>query len=472
MNLPDARLRQLAPHVAIVAIAFLFLLPLLGNPGFFSHDEWQKLDEIQEHGLADYFARYTSLPLMSDFAQPVRPVAFAVQGFAALFMLNHAWVVHFVDVAMHTAAACLLFAVLRRFSGGGSAWPVVSAAIFAVSPLAMPSVVWPAALMDRLYVVWGLAALLATHRYVVEGGSRRWLVGAGAAVLLAVLSKETAVVLPGALLVWLLFRPDLLRARRFWQAFAAWCVPAALFMAYRLPALVGTLTKGTVSLYSVSPRNIPEALGLYVAFPFLERLVDTANWSLIDPMAWQLAFALHALLALLLLMLRGWRALAAYAALYVVFLLPVLPISGRGGQYLYGSGLAFAAALGALATSRGRGALAGQAVAALALGWAVLHSIGILLFAYDVGACTQRIQHSALGAWMAGGRPAALHIEAEPGAREWMLHRLFTTRKYLGTQRLDISIGAATPPPGAARLKLAADCTVWLDNRSRETAAR
>lgn len=449
------------PFLLLALVALLFFVPVLANPGFFSHDEWQKADDVQRHGLLDYLRRYTAITPGSHFGVPVRPVSFAMQGFVAPFMAGSPFVVHLCDVLMHLAAGWLSYLLLYGYSRRRD-FALVAALVFLVSPLAVPSVVWPAALMDRLYVLWGLAGMLALERYLAGAGVR-WLLLSAAAVALAMGSKETAMLLPGALLVRAAWESGRLRDPRTWIALAAWTLPIALFMLVRLPALLATLRGAGGASYSFSTALIPDGLALYLAFPLMTELDEATRW--VPVMTWGKVepLVLHAGLVAALGWRFGLRAVLAYAALYLLFLLPVLGIPTRGGHYLYGSGLAFSVAVAALLVlPAGKAAWLARAVAGVVLLVAVQHSWAIQGFAYDLGRCMELAGATTEDEWLRSGRPATVWITAEPGAPTRVLN-LFTARDQIGAHhpvRLLVLTKPAGVPADATQFQLTRSCTV------------
>jgi hypothetical protein len=446
----------IAPYALVLLAVAIFLVPVLVNPGFFSHDEWQKADDVALHGLADYLSRYGSFYPGAAFGVPVRPLAFAIQGVLAPWMRDAPWVVHLADVAMHLAACWLLLAAVRRFTGDARL-ALASALLFAISPLALPSVVWPSALMDRLYVTFGLAALLATHRFLVERRSIFWLAASTFACALAIASKETALVLPGVLGIWAWLRPALLRDRRFWMAVAAWSLPPALYVGARLPGLLAPHA-ATTGAYAVSLGNLRDGLLLYFTFPFLTDVDEAVNWVFAQRTVLWSACAAHAALVAAIAWTRGWRIALAYVGAYFLFLAPVLMIATRGGHYLYGSGTVMAVALAMLLLDGRRVWTAAFALGAIVA--ATSHAWTIESSALDLGRCMGRAAVSVESAFAAVGRPPALHIASEPGAHGFILQRLFTGRDQVGTQH-PVRFFLDTPPDvPAAELVFDASCEI------------
>lgn len=190
----------------LMAVAILGHVLVLANPGFFNHDEWQRLDEIERFGFWDYIARYSALHPGPDFGFPVRPLGFVQQGISALYMRTAPVIPHLIDVLLH-AVAVLQVMVLGRMFGASPSRARWAALLFSISPLATTSVGWVGASFDRWYVVFVLTTLIVYLPLVraESGQTWRWpaLLASSAA---AIVSKETAMALPGLLVlvvVWM-----------------------------------------------------------------------------------------------------------------------------------------------------------------------------------------------------------------------------------------------------------------------------
>ncbi|MHB8834559.1 MAG: tetratricopeptide repeat protein [Candidatus Methylomirabilia bacterium] len=115
-----------------------------------------------------------------------------------LFGLQPGWH-HLTNVALHAAAAALLFLVLRGLTG--APWPsFLAAALFAVHPLHVESVAW---ISERKDVLSGLLWMLTLSfylRYVKKPGAGRYVL-VFAVFLLGLLAKPMLVTLPFVLLL-------------------------------------------------------------------------------------------------------------------------------------------------------------------------------------------------------------------------------------------------------------------------------
>jgi len=112
----------------------------------------------------------------------------------------HAGGYHFTNVLLHTASAILLFLILRQMTG--ALWrSAFVAAVFAIHPLRVESVVWVAERKDVLSAFFFMLTLGAYARYVRKPDSPARYALVAVAFVLALLSKPTVVTLPFVLLL-------------------------------------------------------------------------------------------------------------------------------------------------------------------------------------------------------------------------------------------------------------------------------
>ena len=162
---------------AVPALLWLALMaPLLGYP-FLSDD-------------------YVFLELYDRYGQVWRAPEFFRPGFAAVYLslerIGHAtpWPFHALSFSLHFTSACLVYSLVRLFSGMQPA-ALIAFTVFLLNPLQLEAVLWASGLQELLWTTAVLAALrcyLAT-RVLTWGriGMTLALVGA------ALASKETAV---------------------------------------------------------------------------------------------------------------------------------------------------------------------------------------------------------------------------------------------------------------------------------------
>ncbi|WP_431323487.1 hypothetical protein [Rhizobium sp. YTU87027] len=448
----------------IVVFSLLSLGVLIANPGYYSHDELQKLDHVARFGIGDYIRHYVVLARPEAFGTPVRPLAFLVQGGLALFMQNYPVVVHFMDVLPHVIVAVLLYVLALRYSQDRllALW---AALIFAICPMTIIATGWSAALMDRWYVLFGMLAFLCADAYVRrdEGGSFLTLALVFICGTLAVLSKETALVLPATTILMLVRYPKL-NLRRFVIATGIWFLPSLLFFLYRLPSLVGSFGAHDQGPYGPSLANAPSGLLVYFTYPFLFGITEANNWVFFSSLRLILAAFVHGCLILCIFVRGGARATFAYVFLYFLFLLPVLLIPTRGAHYLYGSSLVFSVGLAYLL----RGArgwpswlqgLVGVMVVCLTIQAAYLEA-----FVYSIGSCMNSALIGLQSAYLSHGRPQIVDLRAELGAPAHVLYRFTTGRSQIGADypvKFVVSEWGAERTKDAVTLAMNKECIVY-----------
>jgi tetratricopeptide (TPR) repeat protein len=144
---------------------------------------------------------------------------------------------HWVNLAVHAVNVALVYALgIAVFGETAPAWAM--AAIWALHPLLTESVTNIVGRADLLAAFGVLAGLLCYARTASAAGERKlmWLAGMTAAQAVGLFSKESAVVLPGLMLVY-----DLTwRERSTWRArspaYAALALPFAAFFYLRSQA--------------------------------------------------------------------------------------------------------------------------------------------------------------------------------------------------------------------------------------------
>ncbi len=181
----------------------------------------------------------------SNYYRPMMHVAYTAT--YALFGLEPAGF-HAVNVLLHAAVCLVLFACTRgllRRAGLAGRTPALLAAgaalLFAVDPIHTEVVYWIGGVPDLLVALFVLAAL---HLYSTrpDDGSLRarlGLLGSAACFLLALLSKEVALVFPGILLAHDLAFGDWRRRglRRQALAYLPFAVAFLVYFALRVNAL-------------------------------------------------------------------------------------------------------------------------------------------------------------------------------------------------------------------------------------------
>jgi hypothetical protein len=256
---PRPRLNLYAVLGGFALIAVLAQWPLLLNPGYFSHDELQ-------------WAARADLPLGSvawlswtDWHTfQFRPLTFNLWLLLshALFATPRAF--HAVWVVLGVGNALLLLRLMLR-SAIAPPVALLFALGFVLGPYAIFTQGWVATLADLLWVGCGL--LIAQLLCWADGeSSRRWTacVGVFALTTLALLAKESAIVLPALIvLAWALFG----RSRLLRDAVIAAALPVVAYLSLRLNVILFSPREGDV--YAWSAWSVPRQWLMYQVFPLL-----------------------------------------------------------------------------------------------------------------------------------------------------------------------------------------------------------
>ena len=217
---------------------------------------------------------------------------------------------HLTSLIIHAVNAALLFLVLLRLTG--AQWPsAMVAALFAVHPLHVESVVWASERKDVLSTLFWCLTLLAYTYYAAKPMVRRYLLVV-ALYALALMSKPMVVTLPCLLLLLDYWPLDRIRFETRLRAAMGTGARLALekLPMFALAAAAGAAAyilqgRGAQTALAFDDKSLPLRLGNAVvsyAF-FLAKLVLPSGLSVVYPWpiggfpAWQVAGAALLLLA-------------------------------------------------------------------------------------------------------------------------------------------------------------------------------
>ncbi|MCU0290385.1 MAG: tetratricopeptide repeat protein [Thermoanaerobaculaceae bacterium] len=273
---------------------------------------------------------------------------------------------HLHNVLLHALAAALLLVALARLTG--ALWPsAAAAALFALHPLRVESVVWVSARKDVLSGVLFMLALLAWERYGRKPSAR----GMALTVLAAVgglMAKPTLVVLPALLLIldfWPLARNagESSSARRAVALLREKWPLLGVSLAFSVVVLIAQRSAGAVASVDFVPVQVRLANVPVAALAYLGDLVWPARLAVLYPLhppgaglvvGSTLALVVASILVILWRRSAPW--LAAGWTWYLTGLVPVIGLIQVGSQaradrytYLPQIGIAFALAWGASA---------------------------------------------------------------------------------------------------------------------------
>jgi tetratricopeptide (TPR) repeat protein len=344
------------------------------------------------------------------------------------------WVFHLLNVVLHGLTTATLALLIRRISGD-PALALAAAMLFAVHPIHTEPVAWIAGLPELGYSCFALIALLLqVASWDARGRSRSRRVGAVAAFAVALLFKETAVVvIPLVFLAEWRLRGSRDRRRSRWLAATARALPFGLVVPFYL--LVRAVALGGLAPETGS--NLPLAEVIWTSpsllLSYTRQAVFPAGllvYHVDEPVrsAAALAFigptiALAGILGLLAWITRSRPDLRFALALALLPLLPALYVAkysevmlSERYTYLPSAGVVWLIAAGLLCLAR-----------RLAPGYST-RLAAVLLLALVLPAGVQTLRRNR--DWHDDARLARSTLRLEPRAREiwFMLGSSFESR--------------------------------------------
>lgn len=420
----------------LVAITIISHLGIVANPGFYSHDEWDKFDHVHARGLLDFIGAYGRVIAGAEFGFPVRPLGFIQQGISSIWMQTAPVIPHLFDVLLHATIAIVIFLALSGIASGPG-MPLVASLVFTLSPLTTAATGWPAASFDQWYVLFVCLTCWIAYKCVASSVTPLRALGLLASAGGAILSKETAVILPAAVVLTMsiafMLKP---RDRAFPFASAALVIvlvtlPLAAYLTVRWPALQATLAGRSHAAYTPSLGSIRENLLAYFVFPFLPSKGEMAAPVMANTIAVSLAAALHLLLIAGVWLYAGFRYAVIYILAYIMFIAPVLTLSQPAAHYIYGSAVPQAIALGFVLHRswqlKHRAVWLAGAVGLLVM---ITHMLLIQQRLYRDGVCQTAFFTSLDARLSAQPNPQAqlVVISPEPKSRPWVGRRALHDR--------------------------------------------
>lgn len=278
MRVDEPKTASLLLVVALLATGLVYA-PSLGF-GFVDDDHGQVVEnprirnwhEVPGYFTSNVWAHLT--PVIGDVPPPYYRPLFLVWLFAnyQLFGTNPAgW--HLAAVLLHLLATVLAYRLVRAITG--EAVPAALAALlFGLHPIHVESVAWISGVPEPLMAIFLLASMLC----YLKGREREGLLWAALSVFLfglALLAKETAIVLPAVLFAYeMTLGADREKKRPRFRQLAPYAALALIYLVVRRASLGGTFT--TPIPWSVMFLTWPSVLGYY-----LRRLLWPVNLTIV-----------------------------------------------------------------------------------------------------------------------------------------------------------------------------------------------
>lgn len=409
------RASAISPVGAWLGVFFVLLLvqwPLIFNPGYFSHDElewWARAD----------VASWSRLPWVSwtDIAAfQYRPLTFNLWLLIAWFAASKPYLMHLLVVAAGSLNAVLLGRCVQA-AGASRRSGYVAALVFVLTPYAAYTHGWTATLADLSTVA---AALLSLRLLQASHGANARLDALRAVSIIvltgvALLSKESAVVLPLFLLLGVYRHP---RPGHAIRVIALSAALVAIYLVLRLHVILGTPHGGAA--YAWSTANIPRRLLDYLLFPFLPPLLEvgpTLHKGLVRLIA--AAACLVALQAALAGAGSRWP--LVWIAQFAALLAPVLILGSSYGQYAY---LASVPAVGIVAVAWRRLRSPSRIAISIVAAVAIAHAGAITWRMREVG-IAQTNFYADLLAHLAATQ-GLIAVASADAADRWMVERFLS----------------------------------------------
>ncbi len=431
MELSDTTINRYRASLTVLTMLALAIIVsnclIIAAPGFFSHDEWQRFDDVAVHGLRDYAWRIIHLHAGYDFGTPFRPVGFLEEGFSTQWMERLPFVPHLVDVLLHTGIALLLYLTLRKAQICRHA-SAFGALLFGVSPLTIMATGWVAASFDLWYTLFVVVACFATVQICNDSPSIYRIALLAAASAGAVLSKETGIATPAAVAV-AAGACFLARGKRMnWQKIGICTATSTgivvLYLLFRLPALTQTFAGTPTAAYAPGTGNILRNLTAYFAYPFLPGIAEIVNFPLVSPYAVGLALLAHTLLLVCIARRFGMVAAGLYVIAYLIFILPVLSLPSGGSHYLYACAIPMGVSIGGLLHSEwAQRSRLGLGILAVLIAILTFHTWRNETFIYNTALCQARFIDSL---------DTRLSAEASSGTRTLLVRPDADAPAYVG----------------------------------------
>jgi hypothetical protein len=279
--IPAPEAERSAPRLAVLLPLTLGALAYVRTISFdltFLDDQLVQEQQAFLSSLASVIAAFRRLYLLGSYYRPLVTVSFVLD---AQWSGTHPWGYHLTNVALHLVATGLLYALLRRLHL--QLWPSVFAtSLFAIHPALVESVAWIPGRNDSLFTVFALGAWVLLIADVARP-STSLRIGHVACFWSALLSKETAVVLPVvfAISIWAgAPRGTPLPPKRLWPLWVVSILGYGLVRAGVVASQGGVQATGVQTVLSHLPVLVSSLGKLLLPFRLspLATEGDTALW--------------------------------------------------------------------------------------------------------------------------------------------------------------------------------------------------
>jgi 4-amino-4-deoxy-L-arabinose transferase-like glycosyltransferase len=191
--------------IVVLALTFAVYIPTLRYQ--FVHDDRGQIVENPAvhswHAVPTYFTSHVWAAVMPEkLGNYYRPLFLLWLRINDAVFGNHAWGWHLTTILSHVLTTLLVYLLAWRL-GIGSDGALLAALIFGLHPAHIEAVAWISGVTEPLLGIFLIASFLSYVQSRVEGArGLKWKVISLVLFALAMLEKETALILPGLLLVY------------------------------------------------------------------------------------------------------------------------------------------------------------------------------------------------------------------------------------------------------------------------------
>lgn len=294
-----------------------------------------------EH-LSNIFKAFTEGPFMQKdiYYRPLFRITFILERqFLFLFSKDNFYyyairLAHFIDILLHIISVTLLFKLLQRFSFNKTA-ALMWSAVYAVHPVLTMAVAWIPGRNDLMLSIFLFAYFLHFFKYL-ETNSRKNLVWQLFFLLLALLTKETAVFIPVVTLLYLLvFKRKELFSKNLLLIYLFWLIELAIWFLLRSHVMDPKQTEQPFSVtVSTAIERVPGLIQYIgkIFLPFNLTVYPTVTDT-------TYVFGIISIVALLILITlnknRNWKMIWFGLGWFTLFILPFFFVPKKINDALY-----------------------------------------------------------------------------------------------------------------------------------------
>lgn len=380
--------------IFLIFVACLLNFLIIANPGYYSHDELgfgffsQGFTGERTLSTIDWFSFFNVQ------APQYRPITFNIWLFSSHFLYSYPPLFHLFLVLLYLIPAVLLYVLVMETSDDKKL-AIISCLIYLLLPSTTFAIAWVGTIAEALWVIFSLLVFIVCYKYqhnklihILNGNLIATQITIGILFILSMMSKETAITIPGFLLLHILF---VNRSRIFIYSFFNTLLISFVYMVLRFQSLLGS---NVSSAYSPATSNVFKNLIGYLIYPFAwNHFISYPqihfNWNFLIPLF---------LFLLSIIIIFGWNIRQNNKLLLIFYLLgwvaplaPILLIPIWSPHYLYASGILMSIVLGSVINSS-------KLIFKLPIMFLVfilfIHSLNIQLEYYHRGVLQSRILNS------------------------------------------------------------------------------